>query len=136
MVRMILPLFLALILSLLAGGMVVQAIAQAVRGDEVYIVAFVWVPVAACLSLAAMGLAGAVSGTATGLGRTALGLGLLTAAAGIGLTIWSLAASGGASFGREAPLIAAFVLPTWAVVLSQWWLLRRHRMRVAMQGGR
>ena len=134
MVRTILSLFLALILSLLAGGIVVQAIAQAVRGDEVYIVAFVWVPVAACLSLVAMSLAGAVSGTVTGLGRMALGLGLLTAIAGIGLTIWSLAASGRASLGREAPLIAAFVLPTWAVVLTQWWFLRRHRARVAGQG--
>jgi hypothetical protein len=131
MVRMVLSLCAALILSLLAGGMVVQVIAQAVRGDEVYILAFMWVPLVACLCLVVLGVTGAIAGTVGALDRAAMILGLLAAAAGIGLLIWSLVAGGGANLAREGPLIAAFVLPVWAVTLTQWWLLRRRAVRLA-----
>ncbi len=136
MARSFLSLVLALVASFAAGGLVVQLIAQAVRGDEVYIVAFFWLPVAVALCLIVLGLAGAISGTVGGIDRAALALAGLAAAVSIALFVWSLASGGTASLPREAPLIAAFVAPTWMVILTQWWFLRRHRARVAAEGAR
>jgi hypothetical protein len=134
-VRTFMSLLLALVASFASGALVVQLIAQAARGDEVYILAFVWVPLAVGLCLVVLGLTGSIAGTAAAVDRAALVLGVLATIAGIGLLIWSLLA-GGASFGREGPLIAAFVAPTLMVILTQWWFLRRHRARVAEQGAR
>jgi hypothetical protein len=128
-------LVLALVASFASGALVVQIIAQAARGDEVYIAAFLWVPLVVCSCLIVIGLTGAIAGSVAAVDRAALVLSGLAAAAGIGLLAWSLAA-GGASLGREGPLIAAFVLPTWMVIVTQWWFLRRHRARVAGQGAR
>jgi hypothetical protein len=132
-VRTVMSLLLALIASFASGALVLQLIVQAARGDEVYIVAFFWLPVAVGLCLVVLGLAGALARSVGAVDRTALLLGALATAAGIGLLVWSLAA-GGAGLGREGPLIAAFVLPTWMVIATQWWFLRRHRARVAEQG--
>jgi hypothetical protein len=135
-VRTFMSLLLALVASFASGTLVVQLVAQAARGDEVYILAFVWVPLVVCICLVVLGLTSSIAGTAAAVDRAALVLGVLAAVAGIGLLIWSLVGGGGASFGREGPLIAAFVAPTWMVILTQWWFLRRHRARVADQGAR
>jgi hypothetical protein len=123
--RAVMTLLLALVASFAAGGLVVQLIAQAVRGDEVYIVAFVWVPVAVTVCLVVLGLAGAIAGSVRAVDRAALALAILAAIAGIALFAWSLASGGTSNLPREAPLIAALVVPTWVVIATQWWFVRR-----------
>lgn len=127
----VLVLLLAFVASLLVGTLVVQVIAEWARGNEVFIIAYFWVVLAALAAIAVFAVTLAAAGTAQAVDRAAglmaCLLALLAAvAAGYG------AASGGlATLRADAPVLASLVLSGFAVILVQWALVRRRAARRA-----
>ncbi len=130
--RALLTSLLALALSGLAGGLVVQAIAVATLATEEFILAFIFVPLFALL-VAAIFLVAQLAGARAGVDRVGRWLLVLCGAAIAGLFAFEFwADAGNLELVRKAlPLLGALTLAAITVLLVQWLFTRWRASRGA-----
>jgi hypothetical protein len=131
-----LTLLLAFVLSLLAGGMTVQIVAEAVRGDEAFIIAHAVMPVFVTLSMLVLAIVYSVTHRPGALGLAAsLMAGLLVLAA-TGAILFDFVATGSRVWARSVPLFGSVAVGGCLATAIQYWFLRRRALqRVGETGG-
>jgi hypothetical protein len=126
----------ALVLSLLAGGGVLQLVAESVRPDETFVVAYLVLPLLVMANLAILALTLILMGTHRGVDLAAVGLALFFLAAGIGLSALEWLSAPTMQIGhRGVVLIAAMAAGCLAALAIQWLMIRRLGSRPAAGQG-
>jgi hypothetical protein len=126
----------ALVLSLLAGGGVLQLVAESVRPDETFVVAYLLLPPLVMANLLILALTLRLMGTHRGVDLAAVGLALFFLAAGIGLSALEWLSAPTMQIGhRGVVLIAAMAAGCLAALAIQWLMIRRLGSRPAAGQG-
>ena len=123
--RSFLTSLLAFFISLLAGELIVQVLAEQTNGTEEWLVAFGLVILVAGAVTVVFFIEQLVFGTRKAAYVTALTLAAIFMLLA-GLLVWASYAlsTGPADPSRDAPLIAGLVLPGFAIILLQWLIVR------------
>ena len=130
-----LTLVLAFVLSLFAGGMVVQIVAEAVRGDEAFIIAYAVMPVFVTLSMLVLTIVYKITHRARAVGLAAGVMAGLLLLAATGAILFDYAATGSRIWARSVPLFGSVAVGGSLAVAIQYWLLRRRALQRAGEIG-
>lgn len=126
----------ALVLSLLAGGGVLQLVAESVRPDQTFVVAYMVLPLLVIANLSILALTLRSMGTRRGVDLAAFGLALFFLAAGIGLSALEWLSAPTMQIGnRGVVLIAAMAASGLAALAVHWLMIRRLGSRAAAGRG-
>jgi hypothetical protein len=132
-VRIFATSLLAFFVSLFAGGMIAQLLAVETGGQEEWILVFMVTALVAMVMTIVFFIAQFRADQSRAAGTAAKWSLIVFAILLVGLVIWTIWAAGMDRAGNDLPIIAGLVLPSVAIILVQWLIVRWHALRGTAQ---